>query len=41
MKYADGLRNMLASYHKVVSSLDDAEVRYLCLLQTIQNQFNS
>jgi len=31
MKYADGLRNMLASYHKVLSSLDDAEVgRDIC-----------
>jgi len=27
IKYADGLRNMLASYHKVLSSLDSAEVK--------------
>ena len=26
IKYADGMRNMLENYYKVLSSLDDAEV---------------
>jgi len=40
LKYGDGLRTMLARYHKVLSCLDDSEVN-CCILSNYHSQLFS